>query len=117
MTTKILSTDTDDAESIRQNTVAVLKALANENRLQIAEWLRDPTAHFPQQVDGDLVTDGVCLGAIVRKTGLAQPTVTNYMKTLSEAGLVRSKRIKNWNFFRLEVDVMQDALGRLLSQP
>src|SRR5262249_51094351 len=38
----------------------VLKALANVKRLEILNWLRDPRAHFPPQVDGDLVTDGVC---------------------------------------------------------
>jgi hypothetical protein len=34
---------------------AVLKALANERRLEILNWLRGPLAHFPPQTDGDLV--------------------------------------------------------------
>jgi len=38
----------------------VLKALANARRLEILNWLKDPRAHFPPQVDGDLVDDGVC---------------------------------------------------------
>ena len=32
-----------------------IRALANDRRLQILEWLKDPEAHFPPQVDGDLV--------------------------------------------------------------
>ena len=44
-----------------------LRALANERRLQILEWLRDPEAHFPPQVEGDLVRDGVCGVLIARK--------------------------------------------------
>ena len=40
--------------------VAPIRALANERRLMILKWLKDPTAHFPPQVDGDLVEDGVC---------------------------------------------------------
>ena len=36
----------------------LFKALANENRLAILEWLKDPTAHFRPQVDGDLIEDG-----------------------------------------------------------
>ncbi|HEY8736321.1 MAG TPA: transcriptional regulator, partial [Candidatus Dormibacteraeota bacterium] len=40
--------------------VGIVRALASEKRLQILEWLRDPTAHFPKQKDGDLVRDGVC---------------------------------------------------------
>ncbi len=45
----------------------ILRALANERRLQILEWLRDPQAHFPPQVDGDLVKDGVCGALIAEK--------------------------------------------------
>ncbi|MDE4131825.1 metalloregulator ArsR/SmtB family transcription factor [Phaeobacter sp. QD34_3] len=80
---------------------APLKALANENRLQILHWLSDPECHFPPQQDGDLVKDGVCVGFITEKIGLRQPTVTNHMRLLQEAGLVTSKKIKNWVFYRL----------------
>ena len=38
----------------------VLKVLASETRLTILEWLKDPVEHFPPQVDGDLIRDGVC---------------------------------------------------------
>ena len=82
------------------STSEILRAISNERRLLILEWLLDPVAHFPPQTDGDLTKDGVCLGAIVRKLSVSQPTVTIYMKTLSEAGLVTSKQIKNWVFFK-----------------
>ena len=42
------------------NASRVLRALANDRRLQILNWLKDRTKHFPPQVDGDLVKDGVC---------------------------------------------------------
>lgn len=80
--------------------VISLKALANVNRLQIIEWIMDPRAHFAEQVDGDLVEDGVCIGRIVDKIGLSQPTVTSHMKQLANAGLVSSKKIKNWVFYK-----------------
>src|SRR5215208_4188807 len=32
-------------------TAVALRALANERRLQILEWLKDPREHFPPQVD------------------------------------------------------------------
>lgn len=83
------------------STAAALKALANENRLQILHWLSDPERHFPPQEDGDLVRDGVCVGFITEKIGLRQPTVTNHMRVLQEAGLVTSKKIKNWVFYKL----------------
>ena len=88
------------------------KALANGNRLQILDWLSDPEKHFPPQVDGDLVKDGVCVGFITEKIGLKQPTVTNHMQVLQEAGLVTSKRIKNWVFYKIENKVAGDVLSR-----
>ena len=80
--------------------VVAIRALADERRLQILEWLKDPTANFPPQVDGDLVDDGVCGALIAEKLGLSQPTVSEHLKVLAYAGLVRSKRIKQWTFYR-----------------
>src|SRR6059058_2145976 len=80
--------------------VPAIRALANERRLQILEWLKDPVANFPPQVDGDLVEDGVCAVWIAEKLGVSQPTLSEHMKVLSQAGLVRAKRIKQWTFYR-----------------
>lgn len=77
-----------------------IRALASERRLHVLEWLKDPEAHFPPQVDGDLVKDGVCLVYIAEKLGVSQPTATEHMKVLSHAGFVRSKRIKQWTFYK-----------------
>jgi ArsR family transcriptional regulator len=77
-----------------------MKALANARRLQILEWLKDPTRHFPPQVDGDLVRDGVCGLLIARKLRVSQPTLSEHMRVLTEAGMVRGKRIKQWVFYR-----------------
>jgi DNA-binding transcriptional ArsR family regulator len=79
---------------------AALRALANERRLQILEWLKDPRAHFPPQVDGDLVKDGVCGLLLARKLGISQPTLSEHMRVLSQAGLVRGRRIKQWTFYK-----------------
>jgi len=85
------------------------QALSNDKRLQILEWILDPTEHFEPQVDGDLVADGVCVGRIVDKITLSQPTVTSHMKLLAEAGLVTSKKIKNWVFYKPDREAI-DAL-------
>lgn len=77
-----------------------LRALSNERRLQILEWLRAPRRHFPPQVDGDLVKDGVCVVLIAQKLGVSQPTATEHLKILSEAELVRAKRMKQWTFYK-----------------
>jgi DNA-binding transcriptional ArsR family regulator len=80
--------------------VIVLKALANERRLQILEWLRDTRAHFPPQVDGDLVEDGVCGALIAEKLGVSPPSLSEHMRILTAAGLVRAKRIKGWTMYK-----------------
>ena len=77
-----------------------LRALANERRLQILEWLKDPRAHFPPQVDGDLVKDGVCGVLIARKLGVSQPTASEHLNILVRAGLLRGKRVKQWIFYK-----------------
>ena len=80
--------------------VEIIKALASERRLQILAWLKQPRAHFPRQVDGDLVRDGVCGVLIANKLGISQPTASEHLKVLSRAGLVRVKRIKQWTFYQ-----------------
>ena len=77
-----------------------LRALVNERRLQILEWLKDPVANFPPQVDGDLVEDGVCAVFLADKLGVSQPTLSEHMRVLTGAGLVRARRIKQWTFYK-----------------
>src|ERR1043166_2472283 len=77
-----------------------LRALAHERRLQILAWLKDPRAHFAPQVDGDLVKDGVCGVLIAQKLGVSQPTVSEHLKILSQAGLLSAKRVKQWTFYK-----------------
>ena len=82
------------------NLAIIFRALANARRLQILEWLRDPRAHFPPQVDGDLVEDGVCGVFIADKLGVTQATLSEHMRVLTGAGLVHTKRIKGWTMYR-----------------
>lgn len=77
-----------------------LAAVDNEKRLQILDWLKKPTKHFRRQIDGDLERDGVCGVLIAEKLGVTQPTVSEHMRILVDAGLVTSKRIKQWTFYK-----------------
>jgi DNA-binding transcriptional ArsR family regulator len=81
-------------------TASAIKALANERRLEILNWLKEPRAHFPPQVDGDLVRDGVCSLFIAQKLGVTPSTASEHLKILSQAGLIRGKRIKQWTFYK-----------------
>ena len=81
--------------------MTVLKALANERRLQILEWLQDPRANFRPQVDGDLIEDGVCGVMIAEKLGVSAPTLSEHMVT--------PKRIKGWTMYKRDEKAISAA--------
>ncbi|WP_216896394.1 ArsR/SmtB family transcription factor [Nocardia alni] len=93
--------------------VDLVKALANDKRLQVLDWLRDPEAHFPPQTDGDLVRDGVCSLFIATKLGVSQPTCAEHLKVLSRAGLIHGTRIKQWTFYRRDEERIAAAKAAL----
>src|ERR1700736_5625412 len=95
---------------------AGFKALANEKRLRIMDWLKDPRAHFRPQVDGDLVKDGVCGVLIAEKLGVSQPTVSEHLKVLSQVGLLRAKRIKQWTFYRRDEARIREIKRAILAK-
>ena len=92
-----------------------LRALANERRLQILDWLRDPRRHFRDQLDGDLVEDGVCGVLIAEKLGVSAPTLSEHMRVLTAAKLVRAKRIKQWTMYKRD-EAAIDAVKRAIRE-
>lgn len=79
---------------------SALRALASERRLLILDLLKNPRRHFPPQVYGDLVRDGVCGVLIAEKLKVSQPTASEHLKILSQAGFLQSKRIRQWTFYK-----------------
>lgn len=89
--------------------VDIARALASDKRLLILKWLKDPAAHFPPQLDGDLVKDGVCGIFIAEKLEVSQPTASEHLKVLSSAGLLKSKKIKQWIFYKRDETAIKAA--------
>ena len=94
----------------------VLKALGNDKRLAILDWLRDPAAHFPPQRDGDLVQDGVCSVFIADKLGVTQPTASEHLRVLTAAGLLRATRIRQWTFYRRDEQRIAEVKRMLMEE-
>src|ERR1700742_3245680 len=87
---------------------AIHKALANPVRREILAKLRDPERHFPAQ---EMPLEfGVCAGKIDECCGLSQSTVSAHLAALHSAGLVTSKRVGQWVFFKRNEAVIQAFL-------
>ena len=91
----------------------IIRALANDKRLQILEWLKSPRKHFPPQVDGDLVEDGVCSVFIADKLGISQPTASEHLGILTQADLVIPTRIKQWIFYKRNEERIREFKAEL----
>jgi ArsR family transcriptional regulator len=92
---------------------AIFRALANDRRLQILDWLKQPRKHFPPQIAGDLVKDGVCGLLIARKLKVTQPTASEHLNILVDAGLIRGKRIKQWTFYKRDEKVIRKTKQKM----
>src|ERR1051326_8100653 len=91
----------------------ILKALASEPRLSVLEWLKDPVAHFPPQVDGDLLQDGLCADFIREKLGITAATASRHLTLLTEAGLLIATRKRGWTFYRRNEPAIQHFTHQL----
>ena len=100
-----------DTDGIPEIDVDVIhKALANPTRRQILAWLKDPSAHFSmQEYPLEL---GVCAGLIDQRAGLSQSTVSAHLATLQRAGLITSRKVGQWIFFKRN----EDLIGRFIAQ-
>lgn len=61
--------------------IKVMKALSDPNRVKILKMLQERT---------------LCVCEIQASLGVAQPTVSNHLKLLENAGLVRAKKNGPW---------------------
>jgi DNA-binding transcriptional ArsR family regulator len=95
------------------DTDAIHKALANPTRREILAWLKSPAEYFSaQEYPLDL---GVCAGLIDQQAGLSQSTISAHLATLQRAGLVTSRRVGQWVFFKRNETVISQFLAQLNS--
>jgi DNA-binding transcriptional ArsR family regulator len=82
---------------------AVLKALAHPVRREMLNWLKEPEKHFSGQEHP--IEMGICAGQFER-CGLSQSTVSAHLSTLSSAGLVTTRRVGQWIFYRRDEEAI-----------
>lgn len=78
------------------STVAdIFKALSDEHRLKMLEFIatKDP--------DACRTGEGICACDVQEIIGLAQPTVSQHLRILVNAGLLDVERRGKWNYYTL----------------
>ena len=56
---------------------------------------------------------GVCAGLIDERTGLSQSTVSAHLATLQRAGLITSRRVGQWIFYKRDEETIQAFLDHM----
>ena len=88
----------------------ILKALSNPMRMEILNWLKNPEAHFKSQEHP--LEMGVCASQFER-CGLSQSTVSSHLGTLHRAGLVTTRRVGQWIFYKRNEETIAAFLKQL----
>nr|WP_245796518.1 metalloregulator ArsR/SmtB family transcription factor [Domibacillus antri] len=86
-----------------EKAVDIFKALSNQTRLGILHMLKDPETNFSAQahvIKEEDFEGGVCVSDIHKKTGTSQSTTSQYLSILLQSGLVETKRIGQWTYYR-----------------
>lgn len=92
--------------------VTILRALSNEHRLRILEWLKDPALNFSSKTI-DISKDGVTVGMISAKMNLAQSTVSEYPSVLKNAGLITIQKRAQSSLCKYNEDLVEGFLDEL----
>ena len=78
----------------------VVKALAEPMRWRIVELL---------------AREELCVCHLVEELGAAQPLVSHHLRALRAVGLVTSERYRQWIYYRLCPDALEELAQRLTS--
>jgi DNA-binding transcriptional ArsR family regulator len=92
-----------------------LKAVSSPVRLAILDYLKRPADHFPSQIDGDFISDGVCADSIREKLNISAATASRHLTLLTDAGLLAATRKKGWTFYRRNSPVIKGFAQSLQS--
>ncbi len=95
------------------NVIEINKALSNETRLKILNWLKSPEENFPPHKDLGHFNDGVCVQYIKEKTGLSQSTISHFLSLMQKAGLITPTRHGKWTYYKRNEQMIKSYLQYL----
>lgn len=88
------------AQQARDDTVSLLKALADDTRLAIVRML---AAHG----------EPLCVCHITDSFELSQPTISHHLKLLRQAGLIHAEKRGLWAYYSLSTNKVQALASSL----
>ncbi len=83
-----------------QDHIKVFKALSSESRLKVIRLLKE----HPQ-----------CVNAVAKRLGMTQSAVSQHLRILKEAGLVRGKKRGNWMHYEISSENLE-RYGRAMAE-
>ena len=89
------------------------KAMANSDRYSIVLWLMDPKKNFFSELV-DIEKEGVTMGMIIKKTGLSQSVISQYIHQLEEAGIVSCQRKAQFRMCKLNKAYLRQIFESLI---
>lgn len=94
-----------------ENYVDIFKVLANQTRIDMLKWLKNPMDHFekPTAHLSKNISEkgGVCVGDIQEKANMSQSTVSHYLSMMQKVGLLESERHGKWTYYRRNEEIIQ----------
>ena len=81
-----------------EQTLASLKALADETRLKLVDLL---------------LSHDLCVGALARRLGVSEAAVSQHLRVLRRAGLVKGEKRGYWTHYRVEREALRHLGGQL----
>ena len=97
------SIDYDELMKVAKPPVEIFKALADESRLQILNYLASSQSCCEPG-------DGICACDLQNLLGLSQGTISHHMKVLVQAQLVKSQKRGKWIYYSLNPEGFAVAL-------
>lgn len=80
------------------NHVRIFKALADETRFKLLRLL---------------LTHDLCVGALAKQLNISEAAVSQHLKALREAGLVRGEKRGYWTHYAVEKETLHELAGLL----
>ena len=96
--------------------IKINKALSNQTRVNILNWLKEPEKCFPPHKELGHFDFGVCLVFIKNKADLSQSTISQYMLQLQNIDFVTATRLGKWTYFKRNEETIEKYIDYLKNE-